>query len=315
MRATRSVRGIALAACVAAQIALAATAGAQEVDPRARAAARELGYEGVAAYQAGRYTVALDKLERAFRVVRVPTLGLWSARALVKTGRLVEGAERYLEVVRMQDYEGERDVQAGAKIAARAEHSALRARIPSVVVALEGGDASGVTVTLDGAPVAPPLVGVKMRVNPGEHRVEARRGDRVASRRFSIAEGEAQRVVLDVQGLPAGPRRAAADPGSAQRRGAIVAGSLGLTGLAVGAVLGLVARSRWQDAKAACPAMTACPDAKGQELSAEAKQLAGLATSGFVAGALGAATGVTLWFTAPGRAAPRGAGAGVAWMF
>ena len=71
----------------------------------------QLGYEGVAAYQKGDYVSARDKLERAYRVVRAPSLGLWSARALEKSGKLVEASERYLEVTRLEVKAGEAAVQ------------------------------------------------------------------------------------------------------------------------------------------------------------------------------------------------------------
>ena len=42
----------------------------------ARAAARDLGAEGVESYQAGNYAAASQQLGRAFEILRVPTLGL-----------------------------------------------------------------------------------------------------------------------------------------------------------------------------------------------------------------------------------------------
>src|SRR5262245_32434465 len=70
-------------------------------DDAARAIARELGAEGIEAYQANQFTTADEKLERAYRLFAAPTLGLWSARALVKLGRWVEAAKRYREATRI----------------------------------------------------------------------------------------------------------------------------------------------------------------------------------------------------------------------
>ena len=53
-------------------------------------AAREIARQGLKAYDAGRYEEAADKLSRAYAVVKLPTLALHTARALVKVGRLVE---------------------------------------------------------------------------------------------------------------------------------------------------------------------------------------------------------------------------------
>src|SRR5262245_16171888 len=69
-------------------------------DDATRAAARQLGEEGVEAYWAGDNEQAHAKLERAYQLFSAPTLALWSARACVRVGRWVEAAERYREVTR-----------------------------------------------------------------------------------------------------------------------------------------------------------------------------------------------------------------------
>ena len=51
--------------------------------------------------QEQRYDAASEKLERAYSVLRVPSIALWSARALEKGGKLVEASERYLEATRL----------------------------------------------------------------------------------------------------------------------------------------------------------------------------------------------------------------------
>ncbi|HEY4159182.1 MAG TPA: tetratricopeptide repeat protein, partial [Polyangiaceae bacterium] len=80
---------------VLATVGLPQIAHAQAVDDATRSAARNLASAGVQAYQANDYPAARDKLERAYQVLRAPSLGLWSARALVKVGALVEAGERY----------------------------------------------------------------------------------------------------------------------------------------------------------------------------------------------------------------------------
>src|SRR5690349_3336121 len=70
-------------------------------DDATRAVARELGVEGIQAYQANDVSTADQKLEKAYRLFAAPTLGLWSARSRAKLGRLVEAAERYRQVVQI----------------------------------------------------------------------------------------------------------------------------------------------------------------------------------------------------------------------
>jgi Tfp pilus assembly protein PilF len=93
-------RGRALIPCLLGVLSLAGTALA-EVDDATRASARQLGYAGVEEFQGGQYESARAKLEKAYRVLKAPSLGLWSARALEKLGKLVEASERYLEVTRL----------------------------------------------------------------------------------------------------------------------------------------------------------------------------------------------------------------------
>jgi len=66
-----------------------------------RALRRRLGNAGVEAFQAGEFADASAKLERAYRVIQAPSLGLWLARALVQLGKLVEAQERYVAVGRL----------------------------------------------------------------------------------------------------------------------------------------------------------------------------------------------------------------------
>ena len=110
-----------------------------------RAVARKLGYAGVEAYQAGRYPIASEQLERAYAVLRVPSIGLWSARALARNGKLVEASERYLELARLELSEGDQRVQQRALEDAAKELAELDKRVPSITVAVEGAKADEVT--------------------------------------------------------------------------------------------------------------------------------------------------------------------------
>jgi hypothetical protein len=64
-------------------------------DDATRAAARQLGEQGIEAYRAEDYKAAEQTLDRAYQLFAVPTLGLWSARVRARLGHLVEAAERY----------------------------------------------------------------------------------------------------------------------------------------------------------------------------------------------------------------------------
>src|SRR6476660_9249793 len=143
---------------------------AEPADDPSRAEARKIGYAGVEAYQAGDFATAHDRLETAYQMLRVPSLGLWSARALAKLGKMVEAEARYLEVIRLPTSVGDEAIQEQARQDARNEGAELARRIPSVLVRVDGAPAGEVAVTIDGAPLAS-SVGENQLVNPGRHRI------------------------------------------------------------------------------------------------------------------------------------------------
>ncbi len=123
----------------------------QSGEDATRSAARDMGYAGVEAYQAGDYATAVSKLGKAYGALRVPTLGLWFARSLVKSGRLLEGAERYLEVTRLPADSGDVAAHKQAQVDAAREREELLPRIPALLISLQGGvDAE---VSVDGEPL------------------------------------------------------------------------------------------------------------------------------------------------------------------
>ncbi len=84
-------RLLALALACVATTAWAGEAAAQ-TDAASRGAARDLATAGVEAFQNNAFAEASQKLEKAYSVWRVPSLGLWSARALGKLGKLVQAS-------------------------------------------------------------------------------------------------------------------------------------------------------------------------------------------------------------------------------
>jgi hypothetical protein len=182
-----------------------------------RAAARSLATEGINAFEAGRNGEALDKLERAFQLASIPTIGLWSARALEKAGKLVEANERLMAVGRYDVTRSDPEVFNQAKADAEQMQTALAPRIPQLKVELahvnEGTD---ITVELDHVALKSALVGVPFHVNPGKHSLTARAGAQHVDRDLVIAERDSAKVTLDVSSLrsvaPAAPAAAPAAP-------------------------------------------------------------------------------------------------------
>lgn len=162
----------------------------------ARGEARKIGYAGVEAFQSGDFATAHDRLETAYQLLRVPSLGLWSARALAKLGKLVEAEARYLEVIRLPTSVGDEAIQEQARQDARIERGALARRIPSILVRVTGAPIGEVAVTIDDAALVGSALGESHLVNPGGHRIEGIRGGARARAEVTVAEGEQKETVL-----------------------------------------------------------------------------------------------------------------------
>jgi hypothetical protein len=286
-------------------------ATAQTVDDATRASAREIGTAGVEAFQAGDYEAASEKLEKAYRVLKAPTLGLWSARALVKQRRLVQAAERYLEVTRLTPSSGDMKVQKQALADAEEELAELRPTIPAVVIELVGASPAEVVITVDGASMPSDLVGENRRIDPGIHRVEATRGRQKLTEEFSVKEGETKTLKLRfTQGdatapgtpepIPADRSPSPTDPGAGRGSGALpvvglVAAGVGVAAIGVGSFFGLRAKSLDDDSNADGRCTNGC-DKTGTRLRNDAGSAADLATVFFITGGVLAAGGLTLYF-------------------
>jgi hypothetical protein len=251
------VRGVSGLLIVGSTLLAAAPVVAQSRDEASRAEARKIGYAGVEAYQAGDFATARERLDTAYQLLQVPSLGLWSARALAKLGKLVEAEARYLEVIRLPTSVGDEVIQQQARQDAGNERAALARRIPSVVVRVEGAPTGEVAVTIDDAALVGSALGENHLVNPGRHQVEGIRGATRARAEISVAEGEQKEVVLRFVPGPAGASASAVPEAAVDVRPGAVSGGDGTmrtvgwvalgaggAGIVAGAVAALIVRSK-----------------------------------------------------------------------
>lgn len=285
--------------------------------------AREVAKQGLAAYDAGRYEEAAEKLLQAYEAVKLPTLALYAARSLEKMGRLVKSAELYLEATRLKPDESWQEGQRQAQDDAKAEREALVPRIPRLTIRLENAKPSEISVTIDGATVPRSLVLAEQFVDPGTRRVVGQRGDEQVTEQVTLAEGAKQSVLLSFQpqatssAAPSGQTKPAAemppgllseavDQGSGTKSSSGLQGVLGWTalslggaGLALGAGTGI-----WVLSKKGTLEDQGC-DGDGHCYSDQQTDvdsfntMRGVSTVGFIAGGVLAATGLTLLFTRP----------------
>ena len=279
-----------------------------------RRIARQLGEEGIAQYDDGNYAEAAERLDRAYDVVRVPTLGLWLARALEKSGRLVEASERYREVMRMSVAPDAPEQFAEAIASARAEYEALQGRIPTLHLVLEGAPLDQVEVSIDGKPIHPTLLGLPLPIDPGSHLVEAHGPDRQASSGVDLEEGSRQELTLVLTEVGPAPAASASpalgrgpdtdvtvEPHSGRltrRQLAWLGLGVGASGLAVGTAAAVSASGKRADLDSEGCVDGGCP----ARLDDERRSYNGVLTTsyvGFGLGVVGAAVGTYLLVATP----------------
>lgn len=163
-------------------------------DDATRAAARQLGADGIDAYQANDFVEASRKLERAYHLYAVPTLALWSARARMRLGRWVEAAERYRETARLPGDVGNSAAQRKAKEDAAEELRALVPRIPNLIIDVRDSNPTDVQLSFDGSAYPTWLIGVARPTNPGTHTLVAVQGSSRVELSVHLVEGENQTV-------------------------------------------------------------------------------------------------------------------------
>lgn len=194
-----------LAALVAALAAPGAWAAGPPEDPQARIAARKLGADAVKLYDTGYHAAALEKFDAAISLLPAPTLYLYSARCLVKLGRLVEASERYLTATRMTLEKNPPAVMLRAQVDAAVERDKLLPTIPQLKIEVTGPTGAGVKVMLDGRDIPSAMLGEKLPVDPGKHAVRAVRADSTVERELSVAPGESTQILLSLGPLPLPP--------------------------------------------------------------------------------------------------------------
>jgi hypothetical protein len=228
-------------------------AAAAPADDAARAKARTLGYAGVESYAEGDFDTASAKLEESFQLLPVPSLGLWSARALVRLGKLVQAEQRYRSVASLPLRDDDPPAQQTAKADAAREHLELLPKIPSLKIQLSGADAEDVVVIVDGGVRQPSELAVALLMNPGRHEVVGTRGAERSGVVLNLGEGAHEEVELrfadprpepdaPVDPLAPAAPRPVNNARRALRTGAWIAVGAGAAGLATSLVTFLMAK-------------------------------------------------------------------------
>jgi hypothetical protein len=297
-------------------------AAAQEDDPGTRSAGRKLAIDGIALFQKGNAVEASQKLEKAYQLVQLPSVALWSGRALEARGLLVEASERYRAAARLTVLKGDQEVQAQGKKDAARELEKLLPRIPVLVIDIIHGSGDAPTVTLDGKSVPPPLFGEEQPVNPGTHEIKVSAGEHSTLRQVALKEGDKKRESIDVNGSqptaaapptvtpPAAVSTStpatsdASSSGSSSRKTlAYVALAAGGAGLVVGGVTGALALGKHSSLADSSNCQGDVCLASERDAVDSLGTLRTVSSIGFIAGGVLATTGLVLLLTGKSESA------------
>jgi hypothetical protein len=308
--------GHAIAAAAAAAVALVAAAPARADDTDDKRDAARLFKEGRAAVKAGDLDEACDKFEASFRLDPAIGTKLNLADCFEQKGLLVAAYRLFDEAAA----EAARTSKEGRESFARDRADALATRL--YLLTLELVDpAPNTTVTVAGVVVAPAAWAAPRALLPGSiaiavtapgrtpyhTRVDGGAGESRTLRipaLAPLAPGEVDPTVGAATGGPGADLTAR--PARPSRRLAYIVGGSGAGLLATSLVLGLVARSRYQDAD--CGPDHGFPDgtcsATGQAQADRARTLADVGTGFAVAGVAAVGVGVYLFLRGGGGSPP-----------
>ena len=304
-----------------------ATAAAQPT-PNSAAATAQFD-QGRALMKDKKYAEACIAFERSQKLEPAPGTLYNLATCYEKIGKLATAWAAY------RDLAG-RDPNKQRRKAANDQATALAKRLPKLVIEVDTPPA-GLAVTLDGMDVTN-LLGVETPMDLGSHTVKARaprhaeavktvkitdEGKRYAVNIVLAGEGEAP-----IQKDPVTPRQPDREPdpepdpstaptgpvgpvdapdgpkSSRKRNGILLAGTGGLL-VVGGALVGQLAGSKWDDARALCGEDLRCDNAamleQGNQLVSDARLRANIATGLFVGGVIAAGIGTYLIISAPSK--------------
>jgi len=180
---------------------------------------------------------------------------------------------------------------------------ALGKQVPDVTIALRGVPPADVRIFCDGDEVAP---GVATRVDTGGHVIVVRAPSR-AEQKIEIVVGAGEHRLVqvgeaEVDAHPA-PSSAPVPTHNGRPAAAYVAGSIGIVGLAVGAVTGIMTMQAANTYKSHCNAGQC--DSTGLDAASSGRTLQVVSPIGFAVGAVGLGAGAWLWFSSPSSSAAR----------
>ncbi|MBK7586454.1 MAG: PEGA domain-containing protein [Myxococcales bacterium] len=193
-----------------------------------KATARQLATQGIDQYKAGKFTEALDKLQRAEQLYDAPVHLVYIARCQAQLGQFVEAAEAYRRLVRTQLPDNAPQVFKDAVADAKKELPDVEPKIAALRINIEPAGAEGLKLEIDGMDVPTAALGADRPVNPGRRKVTvSAKGYKSLEETLELKPGEKKKLQLK---LEVDPDAAAAGAGGAGGSGGEGGASAGAGG-------------------------------------------------------------------------------------
>lgn len=168
LRCSTSLLAVALALLASPSRAAPSPAPADSAVPAGLEPARALASEGLLLYDANRFDEAIERFQRADALFPAQQYRVYLGRAYARLGKLATAARYYEQAATMPDTNAAGFMQARA--VAAAELTALRPRVPKLVLQVAGPEGNEVKVTIDGVPRSASFP-LDVPLDPGKHRV------------------------------------------------------------------------------------------------------------------------------------------------
>jgi hypothetical protein len=308
-------------------LALALLSRPASAQPEDRQAARPLFDEGRALMAQGRYAEACPKLEQAVKLFAGSGLLLNLGDCYEHAGRTASAWARFADAAAAAVRAKNTDAEAEAN----RRKALIEPKLTRVVLQVSA-EAPGQTLTLDGHEISRAQWGAPIPVDPGAHEIRAEaRGFQPWSASQSLdtpsstatvaipalsplaaqtpaptpaaSPAPPQPVAPAPTPAPAPPEPPPSSPMGTPRVLGLVAGGVGVAGIAVGSVFGLMSISQKNQQQSACgstPSCTGTDHAQAVSDHASAVTDGLVSTVGIVAGGALLVGGAVLFFAVPG---------------
>jgi hypothetical protein len=169
-----------------------------------RETARSLMEQGHGLYDNKDYKEALKRFKAANDIMHVPSTALWTAKAQMQLGLLVEARDTIAAMRRMPEQPNDPKPFKDARKEASDLDDALAARVAALTIVLKGAPpGNGATLTIDDVEVPSTAVGLPRAVDAGHHVVAVKSPTAQGQAEVDVKEGEQKQLEVSLEAIAA----------------------------------------------------------------------------------------------------------------